>query len=86
MLQDSQLEATVELVTAYLSTPLYSPNNEAHLPEGAVAISGNLVSRDNGGIQIQASTYRSLRGKELEGSPTTLFIPMHKIDHLRIED
>lgn len=85
MLKDTQLEAPVEFVTAYLNTPLYSPNDEKHVPSGAVTVSGNLISRDNGGIQIQVSTYRNLRGKELEGSPSTLFIPLHKLDHLRIE-
>ncbi|MEC7240382.1 MAG: hypothetical protein VXW32_04035 [Myxococcota bacterium] len=86
MLHKSLLEALVDIVTAYLNTPLYSPEGEQSIPAGAVALSGNLVSRDSSGIHLQASTYRNLRGKELEGSPTTLFIPLHKIDHVQFAD
>lgn len=86
MLQNTHLEASVDFVTTYLNTPLYSPDGEDSVPAGAVALSGNLVSRDSSGIHLQASTYRNVRGKELEGSPATLFIPLHKIDHVRFAD
>ena len=79
------MEALLELVTAFLNTPLYSTKESGHLPAGAVAIQGNLVSRDASGVQIQATGYKNLRGKELDGSPTTLFIPLHKLDHLSID-
>ena len=85
MLSDESLEDSLELVTAFLNTPLYSTKPDGHLPEGAVAVHGNLVSRDASGVQIQATSYRNLRGKELEGNPATLFIPLHKIDHLSID-
>ena len=75
----------MELVTAFLNTPLYSNKDDGHLPNGAVAIRGNLLSRDASGVQIQATGYQNLRGQELEGSPTTLFIPLHKVDHLSID-
>lgn len=86
MLHKTALEATVDLVTAYLNTPLYSPEGENSPPAGTVALSGNLVSRDSSGIHLQASTYLNLRGKELEGSPATLFIPLHKVDHVRYSE
>ena len=75
----------MEIITAFLNTPLYSPSTEAHVPSGAVSISGSLVSRDASGIQLQATTYRNARGKERDGSPTNLFVPMHKIDHLLLD-
>ena len=85
MLRDVSLEVSLELVTAFLNTPLYSTKTGGHLPEEAVAVHGNLVSRDASGVQIQATSYRNLRGQDLEGSPATLFIPLHKIDHLSID-
>ena len=82
MLRVASLETEMDLITAFLNTPLYSPNTNSHVPAGTVCISGTLVHQENGGVQIQATTYRNLRGQELEGAPQKLFLPMHKIDHI----
>ena len=82
MLRVAPLEREMDLITAFLNTPLYSPKTESHVPAGTVCISGTLNHQENGGIQIQATGYRNLRGQELEGEPKKLFLPMHKIDHI----
>jgi hypothetical protein len=69
-------------VTAFLTTPLFSSSTESHLPAGTVRIEGELLNQENNGALIQATAYANARGKALDGQPTTLFLPLHKIDHL----
>ena len=69
-------------VTAFLTTPLYTSTTEPHLPAGTVRIQGGLLSQENNGVLIQATAFTNARGKALSGKPTTLFLPLHKIDHL----
>ena len=72
----------MEKFTAYLRTPLYTLDGEDdHLPSGVSSLSGKGTIGD-GGVTVQAKSYRDSRGRELKGKAVTLFIPMGKIDHL----
>ena len=71
----------MEIVTVILSTPLFTSEGSS-LPKGIVSILGRLLDSSAGGISIQATNYQDGKGRELDGAPTTLFIPMHKVDHV----
>lgn len=73
-------------VTAFLTTPLFSSTTEPHLPTGTVRIQGELLNQEHNGALIQATSYANARGKALNGKPTTLFLPLHKIDHLSFSE
>ena len=69
-------------ITVYLKTPLFTFRGaNTHLPREAACVEGQLESRGGGGLTIKATSFKDERGRDLESTPATLFIPMQKIDH-----
>ena len=73
----------MDLVTVLLNTPLFTTDEHAggSQPEASV-ITGMVVESLNSGIKLQAASYKDSKGRELDSAPQTLFIPLHKIDHI----
>ena len=76
----------MQLVHAYLKTALFHFDQDKENPAGVVAVSGSLVENTGGGLTIQVTTWRNEKGRELEGSPRTLFIPWGKLDHVDLSE
>ncbi len=76
-------------VRVFLRTELFSVSaargaTPPHVPAGVVILDGTLRETDRAGLVIEASGYRDLHGKPLEGGPVVLVIPSSKIDHLLV--
>ena len=73
----------MDLVTVLLNTPLFTTEEHNSGTNGEVAvISGKMLESLSSGVKIQANSYKNSRGKELNSTTKTLFIPLHKIDHI----
>lgn len=66
--------------TVLLKTPLF-PFKDSAVPAGTTALSGELISSTGGGYTLKASRYADSKGRWSDGPVTTLFLPLHKIDH-----
>jgi hypothetical protein len=77
----------LDRVTLFLRNTLFSANsNITHLPRGVAIIDAEIVDRPAGALTVKATAYRDARDRALEGTPYTLTIPWHKIDHLLVRD
>jgi len=72
----------VSAVHAYLKTALFHFDGAS--PTDVVAISGEMVEQENGGVTLKVSKWYDSRGREVKGEKKTLFIPWGKLDHVEI--
>jgi hypothetical protein len=73
----------MDLVTVLLNTPLFTTEEHSGGTQSEISvIVGRLIESGASGVKIQAANYKNSKGKELNSAPKTLFIPLHKIDHL----
>lgn len=73
--------------TIYLRAPLFVPSAIGGVPKHSMILSGTLIDGgQSGGFTVAVSRWADQHGKTLEGTPTRLFVPMAKIDHVRLED
>ena len=74
-------------VKIYLKTALFAlPEAGDNLPAGCMIMEGEVEDKLSGGLIIKATSYYNIRHKELSGSECRLFVPMSKIDHIRLLD
>ena len=73
----------MDLVTVLLNTPLFTTDEHSGGSQNeASVITGRLVESLTSGVKLQAASYKDSKGRELNSTPQTLFIPLHKIDHI----
>ena len=80
-------------VALYLKTPLLTLRGaDEPIPAKASIIEGTLQEESRGGVYIETSAYYSIEKKspreqervEQKGTSVQIFVPMSKIDHMRI--
>jgi hypothetical protein len=77
----------MESTTIYLRTSLFSiAGDNPHVPNGIMALKGTVADRPSGGIVIRVDAYLDGRGRPLDGTPMTLFLPWAKVDHAVVHD
>lgn len=71
-------------VTAFLKTPLFTFDGaRSPVPEGAVALTGELMSRGDGVLTLRVQGWADIKGRSLDGTPQTLMLPLGKVDYVR---
>ncbi len=73
--------------TVYLRTSLFTwSSGKDHVPAGVAAVQGDLVKIGDGGVRIGVTSWLDEKGRELESTPRTLFLPMSKVDHVDLQE
>jgi hypothetical protein len=74
-------------ITVYLRAPLFVPDNGGAAPKHCMVLEGELLDEGpSGGLLVRVVRWADQRGRQLEHAPTTLLLPMAKIDHATLAD
>ena len=76
-------------VRIFLRTELFSvsargASSPPHVPPGVMILEGTLRETDRSGLQIEASGFKDIHGKALDGKPVVLILPGAKVDHIQV--
>ena len=71
-------------IKLYLKTALFAVRGSDNIPNATLIIEGELLEQHSGGWLIRAEKYFSIKNDSLTGEACDLFIPMSKIDHVRV--
>lgn len=74
----------MERVQIFLKTELFSLGDDDAIPPRTLIVEGQVREQGSGGLLIDVQAYMRASGKVLEGKPQRLFLPMSKIDHIRL--
>ena len=77
-------------VRIFLRTELFSvsaarnASGPPHVPSGVMILEGGLRETDRSGLIVEASGFKDIHGKALEGKPVVLILPSAKVDHIQV--
>ena len=77
-------------VRIFLRTELFSvsaarsASGPPHVPSGVMILEGSLRETDRTGLLVEASGFKDINGKALDGKPVVLILPNAKVDHIQI--
>ena len=77
-------------VRIFLRTELFSvsaarsASGPPHVPPGVMILEGTLRESDPSGLQVEASAFKDIHGKALDGKPVVLILPSSKVDHIQV--
>jgi hypothetical protein len=78
-------------VRIFLRTELFAlPNGRAisggppHVPQGVIIVDAVIRESDRTGLLIEATAYRDMQGRTIEGKPAVLILPTSKVDHMQV--
>ena len=77
-------ENAMKKIKLYLKTALFAVRGTDSIPSSTLIVEGELIEQQSGGWLIRAEQYYSIKGEPLTGESCDLFIPMSKIDHVRV--
>lgn len=77
----------MERVTIFLRNSLFTlTDDSAHVPAGAMVLDGTVREQPSGGLLLSLERARDHRGRDLEASEVTLFLPWSKVDHVQVHE
>jgi hypothetical protein len=65
-------------------SPARSGGAPSHVPAGVMIVEGTLRETDRTGLLVEASGFKDMQGRALEGKPVVLILPIAKVDHLQV--
>ena len=77
-------------VRIFLRTELFSvsaarsASGPPHVPSGVMILEGTLRESDRTGLLVDASGFKDIHGKTLDGKPVVLILPSVKVDHIQV--
>ena len=77
-------------VRIFLRTELFavsaarSASGPPHVPSGVMILDGTLRESDRTGLLVEASGFKDIHGKALDGKPVVLILPSAKVDHIQV--
>jgi hypothetical protein len=77
-------------VRIFLRTELFSvsaarsASGPPHVPAGVMILEGTLRESDRSGLLVEASVFKDIHAKPLDGKPVVLILPSAKVDHIQV--
>jgi hypothetical protein len=76
----------MDRVRVYLSSPLFVPRHEPHLPVGACILDAQVLGQQPGGLLLKVTAWYNGGGTLLHGEGRTIFVGNSKIDHVWVQE